>query len=153
MLFPASKQPLVGTDRRQAAREAWAASGKVLVADDEEGVRTVSKGMLEALGFEVLLAADGEEAVEVYRQHADEVVVVLLDLTMPKLSGERAFSELRRIRSDVKAILMSGYNEQETTHRFAGKGLAGFIQKPFRIATLRERIRAVLESGTDATPG
>ena len=76
----------------------------------------------------------------------DEIVVVLLDLTMPHLDGEETFRELRRIRPDVRVILCSGYNEQETTNRFAGKGLAGFIQKPYGLRPLGEKMRQVLEA-------
>ena len=63
--------------------------------------------------------------------HADEITCVILDLTMPHVDGEECYRELRRIRGDVRVILSSGYNEQEIAQRFAGKGLAGFIQKPY----------------------
>ena len=69
---------------------------------------------------------------------------MLLDLTMPHLDGEARFRELRRIRADVRVILSSGYNEQELIERFAGKGLAGFIQKPYRPAQLADKLREVL---------
>jgi CheY-like chemotaxis protein len=69
---------------------------------------------------------------------------VLLDLTMPHLDGEACFRELRRVRADVRVVLSSGYNEQELINRFAGKGLAGFIQKPYRPAQLADKLREVL---------
>ena len=67
-----------------------------------------------------------------FREHADEIVGVLLDLTMPHMDAEEAFREMRRLRPGIPVILCSGYNEQEATQRFAGKGLAGFVQKALR---------------------
>ena len=71
---------------------------------------------------------------------------MLLDLTMPHLDGEETFREMRRLRDDVRAILSSGYNEQSATSRFAGKGLAAFLQKPYRYEQLQDVVRKVLES-------
>jgi len=89
----------------------------------------------------VLTAEDGREGVELFRARADEIVCVLLDLAMPHMDGEQAFRELRRIRPDVRVVMSSGYNEQEVTQQFVGKGLAGFIQKPYRFAALRDAMR------------
>jgi two-component system cell cycle sensor histidine kinase/response regulator CckA len=109
--------------------------------------------MLERAGFRVLAAADGRAAVEVFRQHRDEVALVMLDMTMPRMDGEETFQELRRIRSDsdTRVILSSGYSEQEITNRFAGKGLAGFIQKPYRSARLLDRIFQALEGDSSGS--
>jgi two-component system cell cycle sensor histidine kinase/response regulator CckA len=120
------------------------ASGTVLVVDDEETLRAVASQMVEALGLRVLNATDGREAVSVYAQHASDIVGVLMDLTMPHMDGEEAFRELRRINPHVRVLLMSGYNEQDAIARFVGKGLAGFIQKPFNLDELQERLRALL---------
>ena len=79
-----------------------------------------------------------------FRKHADEIVCVLLDLTMPHLDGEQAFRELRRIRAGTPVVLCSGYNMQDATQHFAGEGLAGFIQKPYNLAALREKLMEVL---------
>jgi len=144
ILFPASS--LTPSDQLKATGQVpeWQGHGLALFVEDDELVQSVGRRMLERLGFEVLTASDGVEGVEVFRERAAEVRLVLLDLTMPRMSGEDAFRELRRIRSDVKVILTSGYNEQDTTRRFVGKGLAGFIQKPFELSTLSNRIRAAL---------
>lgn len=123
----------------------WKGSGTVLVVDDEETVRAVSKRMLEAHGFEVITASDGRQGVEVYLANQAKVRLVLLDMTMPRMDGEEAFRELRRIDPSVCVLLTSGYNEQEATHRFLGKGLAGFIQKPFTPQTLLSKVRETLE--------
>ena len=100
--------------------------------------------MLERLGFSVLTASDGREAVEVFREHIDEIDCILLDLTMPHLDGAQAFREIRRIHPETPVILCSGYNMQDATQRFAGKGLAGFIQKPYSLTTLMETLEEVL---------
>jgi PAS domain S-box-containing protein len=120
----------------------WRGHGTVLVIDDEETVRVVASKMLKTLGFAVLSASDGEQGLRVYRAHSDAICAVLLDLTMPRMDGEETFRELRRICADACVILMSGFNEQEAGARFVGKGLAGFLQKPFTPDELRARLAA-----------
>ncbi len=121
-------------------------TGTILVADDEAIVRRAAKGALERQGYRVLLASNGQEAVDVLRTAGGEVSLVLLDLTMPVLGGEEALRELRRVRPEVKIVLSSGFNEAEAIQRFAGQRLSGFIQKPYSAAQLAEKIKAVLES-------
>ncbi len=150
VLFPRKELPQKPGEGKPAekpkAAEKWGGTGTVLVVDDEETVRSVSKMILEDVGFNVLTAKDGEEGLDIFREHSGEIVAVLLDLTMPHLGGEDAFREMRRIKSDVHVLLSSGYNEQEATDRFAGKGLAGFIQKPYRAQKLIEKLRRILEN-------
>jgi CheY-like chemotaxis protein len=95
-------------------------------------------------GFQVLTAADGDEALGVYRQHADAIVCVLLDLTMPGLSGEETFADLCRVNRDVRVVLSSGYDAEEIAHRFEGHGPAGFLQKPYTIEALQDALRRAL---------
>jgi len=144
-LFPAAG----GADKPLAPPQAedvdWRGEGKILLVDDEETVRAVGRRMLEWLGFEVVTAADGNDALRVFSDGPDDIVCVVLDLMMPHLDGEQCFRELRRLRKDVTVILSSGYNEQEMRARFAGKGLAGFIQKPYQLAELAGKLRAALE--------
>ncbi len=117
--------------------------GRVLVADDEESVRTVAARMLEELGYTVELASDGREAVERFRADPSRFHLVLLDLTMPHLDGEETFRQLRHLRPGVRVVLMSGFNKDDAISRFTGKGLAGFVQKPFTIETLHAAVREV----------
>ena len=119
----------------------------MLLVDDEEHVRKVAKRILERMGLSVLTATQGREAVAVYREHADEIACVLLDLTMPEMDGEEVFHELRRIRPDVCVVLASGYSEHEVAERFAGKGLAGFLEKPYQLQRLRETLAGLLGEG------
>jgi len=119
----------------------WQAGGTVLIVDDEEMIREVASVMLEDMGFEVLNAVDGCDGVDVYRQHQDKIVAVLLDMTMPRLDGEGCFRELKTIDSNVKVILSSGYNEQDIANRFTGEGLVGFVQKPYNPEELEKSLR------------
>ena len=91
-------------------------------------------------------ARDGREALRIFRHHPDQIDAVLLDRTLPHASGDEVFDALRAIRPDVRVLLMSGYGEDVATVHLAGKGLAGFLQKPFLPRTLLERVRAVLGS-------
>ena len=114
------------------------ATGQVLLVDDEESLRSIGKAMLEELGFDVLTAADGFEALASYQQQRQDIRFVLMDLTMPHMDGEEAFRELRRIDPTVQVIICSGYNEIDVTQRFAGKGLAGFLKKPYQLQGLQK---------------
>ena len=116
----------------------------MLLVDDEETVRGVGKQFLMRAGFEVITAVDGREACEIYRARADEIVAVVLDLTMPRMDGDACFRELRRMRPEVKVLLSSGYNEQELRTRFDGRGFAGFVQKPYSGTVLRSKLRELL---------
>lgn len=143
VLFPCSDQAPVPLTEEQKRIAAWHGDGAVLIVDDEESIREVASAMLENLGIEPLTAADGVEGVEMFKQHHERIRVVLLDMTMPKMNGEDAFSEMCRIDPEVKVILSSGYNEQDATNRFAGKGLAGFLQKPYSEEELTAKLSEI----------
>ncbi len=144
VLFPCSTLNSKAVLQATKQEIGWRGSGTILVVDDEQTVRAVAKMILEEFGFDVLTANDGAQAVEVFREHAKQIDAVLLDMTMPRLSGEEVFTELRRIRPDVPVVLSSGYNEEEATARFTGKGLAGFLQKPYRPNALIQKLRELL---------
>ncbi len=143
LLFPASVEAEEPSTRAVGPSTEWRGSGTILLVDDEETILGVARLMLEKLGFSVITAGDGREAIEIYRMRGHEIAVVLLDLTMPHMNGEEAFRELRRIDPAVRVILSSGYSEHEIAARFSGKGLAAFIQKPYQIARLREALREI----------
>ena len=130
-----------------SAAGVWLGSGTVLLVDDEETIRSLGEEMLQAIGYQVLTACNGREALEVFRRNRDQIVCVLLDLTMPDLDGEQTFRELRLIHPELRVIMSSGYNEQEVTEKFAGKGLAGFIQKPYTVSEVGRKLREVLGAG------
>jgi signal transduction histidine kinase/CheY-like chemotaxis protein len=120
------------------------AGDTVLVIDDEDGVRAVAARLLERAGWTVLTAADGRSGIDLFQASVDAIGCVLLDLTMPHMSGEQVFHELRRIKPDARIILSSGYSEEHATSRFSGYALAGFLHKPFTPDELRDKIQQVL---------
>lgn len=152
MLLPADPNVELAQPVPDPEAEQWRGSGSILVVDDEESIRGLMRHALLKMGFEVVTANDGREGVEAFRKMADANPLVLLDLTMPHLDGAAAFAELRRIRPDVRVILMSGYSEHPSATQFAGKGLAGFIQKPFNIGDLRELVRSTLSTARVGDP-
>jgi CheY-like chemotaxis protein len=145
LLFPAVQADAVLVRKESTQSDRWKGKGRVLLVDDEQDVRTLGQKMLERLGFEVAVAANGFEALEIYKQRPGQFVLVLLDLTMPYLNGEETFRELCQIDPEVKVILSSGYSESEVASRFAGERLAGFVQKPYSLQELRQRLREVLK--------
>lgn len=122
--------------------------GTVLVVDDEAVVREVTQTILSVSEFHVLTAADGIEAVEIVRAEP-AIDIVILDLTMPNMDGIETFSRLREIRPNLPVILSSGYSEQASIAKFKMKGLAGFIQKPYRIQELVDKVLSVLSFEAD----
>jgi CheY-like chemotaxis protein len=143
VLFPALA--VVPDHQPQQCRDIRDLSGQgtVLVIDDEQIVRSMAKRALEHFGYSVLLAEDGERGLELFRQGADHIQCVVLDMTMPVMSGEETLSRLRALSSDIPVILSSGFNEAEAMRRFEGKDLAGFVQKPYTAPTLAEKIKDV----------
>ena len=120
----------------------------VLLVDDEEDVRMVTQHMLERLGCSVLVAGDGREGVEVFRTHAQLIDAVIVDLTLPRLDGEQAFREIRRIRPDAAVIVISGYNDERASRLLGEAGLAGFLRKPFSVGDLRSVMDRALAGGS-----
>jgi len=151
LLFPAAERPADRLAETGGESDGWKGTGTVLLADDEETVRTVGKRLLERLGFRVMTAADGREALDLFRrtelEQRERIACVFLDLTMPHMDGQETFQELRRLRHDVPVILASGFSEQDVTRKFAGKGLTGFVPKPYRMKDLSVQLRAALAQG------
>ena len=118
--------------------------GTILVADDEEGVRSLVASVLEEAGYTVELASDGDEVVKRLRELGDRVRLVILDLTMPTLGGGEAATELRRIRPDIPIIAMSGYGDIELMERFGQARVDDFLPKPFSPGQLAAKVRDAL---------
>ncbi len=119
--------------------------GRVLFVDDEEGVRQVVRRSLSRAGFDVTTAADGAEALEIVREHASDLALVVLDLTMPGLSGVDVLTELRGIRPDLPVLVTSGYREPRALSELRGEAPLAFLPKPFRPADLLEAIQRLLD--------
>ncbi len=157
LLFPlalATEEPAALREGADGAAEApvkipaeVAAGGQdrvVLVIDDEQPVREAVTDILELEEVPVICAADGAQGVALYRQYAARISLVLLDLSMPGLSGEETLHQLQQINPEVRVVLSSGYSQAEISPRFDGEGLAGFIQKPYDVATLVSEVRRAL---------
>jgi CheY-like chemotaxis protein len=144
VLLPAAEvapsPPPVPTRGRKVLR----GSRTVLVVDDEELVREMAKRSLEGHGFNVLLADSGLAAIEVFKTEPKRISLVILDLSVPGMSGAEILPELRKIRSRVKVLASSGYGEAESMRVFRGQRVAGFIQKPYTSSQLAETVMSVI---------
>lgn len=118
--------------------------GTVLLVDDEEIVLSVGKELLEALGFEVLTAGNGRDALEIYEKASAQIKLVILDMIMPDLGGGEVFDALKKLNPDVRAILASGYSLDGRPSKILARGCRGFIKKPFGIEELSGKIKEVL---------
>jgi PAS domain S-box-containing protein len=139
---PAPTEP--APSRRGGSTVPWKQQGHALIIDDEEHVRKVTAGMLQSCGLQTEVARDGYEGIDLFRAHPVDFDLVMLDMTMPRLSGEETLHLLREIRPDVRVLFMSGYNRREVVDSLGGQGMLGFIQKPFTLEALREQLQAML---------
>ncbi|MEQ8225421.1 MAG: response regulator [Candidatus Eremiobacterota bacterium] len=118
-------------------------TGKVLVVDDDEFICHVAKIMLERIGFKVLIARNGCEAVKLFQKYHEDITVVLLDITMPEMNGTDAFLELRRIRHDVKVILSTGYYNDSSNFIKEDEYMA-FLEKPYQMEELTDVLQKLI---------
>jgi len=131
VLFPTvDKKPVVVSDESAVIKN-WRGEGLILVVDDDEAVSETACQMLKDIGYTVITASDGLEGLEQLKRFGDTVDAVLMDITMPRMDGIRCFSEMKRIRPDIKVVMSSGYSEQDATSRLPDESVAGFIQKPY----------------------
>lgn len=143
--IPAAPKPQAAT--ADATPADLSGSGTVLVIDDEEVVRSTAKGTLSNYGYHVLTAENGQTGVDLLRRFAGQVDLVLLDMTMPVMSGEETLRQIRRIRIDMPVILSSGFDQSEAVRRFTKGGIAGFIQKPYTSTALAEAVKTAMKPG------
>jgi PAS domain S-box-containing protein len=146
VLLPATVDTAVTATTGDGAHAELRGSGTVLVVDDEDLVRSMAAATLKRFGYTVLKAENGQVAVDLFREHRDEIVAVLLDITMPVMGGEEAFRQMLEIRPGVRVVISSGYNEADAVQRFTGEvGSAGFIQKPYTAIKLAAAVKRVTE--------
>ena len=142
ILFPISYQTEVATKPKQQVK--WSGENNILLVDDERAVRVAGEQMLKRLGFNVITAEDGKAGIKKFLRNQHSITCVILDLLMPNMAGEETFSELRKINNKIPIILSSGYDEYDVTALFAGKALSGFLQKPYGMAELQDKLQKIL---------
>lgn len=118
----------------------------IMVVDDETYILTSVKNMLEDLGYSVITASDGMEAIALYDRHAGDIDLVVMDMVMPKMGGVEAFDTIRTKNPNLKAIFCSGYSMNSFSQEFLERGSAGFIQKPFKMLRMSQMIRDILDA-------
>ncbi|MCP4728298.1 MAG: PAS domain S-box protein [bacterium] len=141
LYFPASEKEVPISD---VIPKPVTGEGTILLVDDEELLRITTKKALTELGYTVITATDGIECVDAFRKNADKIDLVLLDMIMPNMNGVEAFNELKKIKSDVKVFIMSGFSQDEKSSEVLSKGALGFIQKPARLFELTRIISDTL---------
>jgi DNA-binding NtrC family response regulator len=122
-------------------------SGTILVVDDEDYILKANKAILTELGYDVLLANGGMEAMAVFDQNKDRIALLILDLIMPDVGGETVFDHVKSVRPDVRVILSSGYSIEGQAESILNKGCNGFIQKPYTLNQLSQKIKETLTDG------
>jgi CheY-like chemotaxis protein len=115
----------------------------ILFVDDEPAIRKLAHTVLSTQGFHVILASGGLEALQKYQRYAGRIALVVLDLTMPQMTGQEVFRELRKRYSDTYVLFSSGFSEEPSDQ---GDGFAGFLAKPYRSQELLGAVREALEN-------
>jgi PAS domain S-box-containing protein len=135
-----------GAGAEEAARDVAEGKGElILIVDDEEPLRNLVRDVLSRRSYRVLVAADGREALEAYRTRGPEIALVILDMTMPGMSGQELFDALRTQNPTVRVLLCSGYAQEGTAQDVLRRGALGFLQKPYLITELATKVRDILD--------
>jgi two-component system cell cycle sensor histidine kinase/response regulator CckA len=143
--LPASEEKIV--EEKKLPEEALAGTETVLLVDDEQMIIEVGQAILKTLGYQVLPARSGKEAIEIYQENQDKIGLVILDMIMPGTSGGETYDRLKAIDPKVKVLLSSGYSIDSEATDILKRGCDGFIQKPFTIKQFSQKIREILEKG------
>jgi len=148
--LPASEKAVM--ENQQGEQKILTGSETILLVDDEEIIIDVSVQLLEKLGYEVLVARNGREAIEMYKKNKDKVAIVILDMVMPGMGGGEAYARLREIDSSVKVLLSSGYSMDGQAAEILTHGCDGFIQKPFKLNDLSNNLREIIMQPAASPP-
>jgi CheY-like chemotaxis protein len=145
--LPASDRDVV--KEKATTEEIVKGTETILLVDDEQMVLEVSKDLLEYLGYRVYVAGSGQEAIAVYMEKRNEIDLVILDMILPGLSGRETFDHLRKIDPEIRVLLYSGYSIEGEAQRIMDRGCNGFIQKPFELKNLSQKVREILDGNSD----
>jgi CheY-like chemotaxis protein len=143
VLFPATEEKATPRPVREV-KDDLTGSGLILVVDDEDLVRRTAATTLARYGYTILEACNGREAIEKFQSASREIALVVLDLSMPVMSGEECLRQLKKIKADVPVLLSSGFGETEAARRFQSAGVASYLQKPYTAQHLAELVKAAL---------
>ncbi len=145
LFFPASSSEAAPTNENELKNQVDTLVACILVIDDEELIREAAKSILALEGIQAIGAANGADGIVAYQKQASEIDLVLLDLSMPGLSGQETLCELRKIDPEVRVILSSGYSEVDVVQDFTGEKMTGFLQKPYSASALIEMVKQYVE--------
>lgn len=144
--LPASEKKVVKKER-ELPTEILQGEETILFVDDEDMIIDVGKPMLEKMGYKVFIAKNGKEAIEVYNKNKAEIDMVVLDMIMPDMGGSEAYDGLKKINPGIKVLLSSGYSIDGLASEILKRGCDGFIQKPFHMEKLSQKLREILDKG------
>ena len=144
--LPAVEETGVVQEASPVSQEMERGKETILLVDDEQIILDVGKEMMEALGYEVLLATAGEEAIQCYKDHKENIDLVILDMILPGMSGKEIYTILKGINENIKVLVSSGYNMDGEAAEVLRQGASNFIQKPFTMKDLSHKIREVLDT-------
>ena len=145
VLLPVPKEPLQTGVEKQESKDVWSGGGTILVVDDDESVRMLTRKVLETAGYKVLTASDGRHGIEVFRQNGESISLVLIDLIMPRMRGDEAAREMRKLKGDIKILFLSGYNDLQLADMADESGKAAIMMKPYKVTKLLEKVQEVME--------
>jgi CheY-like chemotaxis protein len=141
--LPASGKAIV--ESSDVAKKATKGKGTILIVDDEKHVLDTGAKMLKALGYTVLKSESGTEAIDIYKKHKDRIQLVVLDMVMPAMSGGQTFDQIKEINPNACVLLSSGYSIEGKASEILDRGCDGFIQKPYDIEKLSEKIKSIMK--------
>jgi len=141
--LPASGKAVL--EEEESVSELFMGDETVLLVDDEQVIIEVGQEILKALGYNVLVATSGYEALKIFRRKKDAIALVILDMVMPGLSGGETFDQLKTVKPDVRVLLCSGYSLSGQATEILNRGCSGFIQKPFKLKELSVKLREILD--------
>ena len=141
--LPASEKEV--TEEKKPAGDTLKGSETVLFVDDEDMIIEVAEDLLEKLGYKVLIAKSGKEAIKTYKKNKEQIDIVILDMVMPDMSGGETYDNLKEIYPDIKVLLVSGYSLNEAATKILDRGCDGYIQKPAKSKELSQKLREILD--------